>query len=267
MVSSRANKGLATPVALSVLLFSFTILAVTTYSFALSSVNGKAGRLNYAAAKQDMLMLENRINAVTWSPGSSAIQIFAGYGGEFETKPELRRLAVNFTVGSSYEIIFNSTVGYVRYELPSVDFGDVGAFLRGDDRTVVNQSYAGMPQMYIRTSGDYQEIYLGYRPLAVVSLDTSDLNTVNVVRLFLVNLNSSQSLLLQGGFRVRVRCLNVTSEIRSYNFTGSYSLAGVKVSVEGDEDTVYLPLSSSGDFTLVRMEILICNVRLEEVSV
>ena len=266
MDTSKADKGLATPVALSILLFSFTILTLATYSFALSSVNNKAGRLNYAAAKQDMLALENRISSVTWGPGSSAIQTFQGYGGKFETKPGLRRLLIDFTCGASHSLIFNATIGYVRYGMPATDLGDVGASLRGDERTVVNQSYAGMPQMYIRTNGDNQEIYLGYRPLAVVSLDTSEASTVNVARIFLVNLNSSQNLLFEGGFRVRVRCVDVATETINYNFAGSIPFAVIKVAVEGEEDSVYLPLSSSGGSTLVRVEILQCNVKLEEVE-
>jgi len=262
----RASKGLATPVSLSVLLFSFTILTVATYYFAMSSVNSKMGRLNYAAAKEDMLILENSISSVAWSPGSSMIKYFKGYGGEFETKPDMRRLAINITFGSSYDVVFNSSIGYIRYEMPSSDLGEVDQFLRGDERTVINQSFLEPAKMYIRNSGDDQEIYLGYRPLAVSFLDTSENNTVNVVRIFLINLNSSESLLFTGSFRLRIRCVNVTTETQSYNFTGEVPFAVVKVTVEGDEGTVYLPLSSSGGFTLVRTEVLVCNVRLEEVT-
>jgi len=257
---------MVTPVTLTFLLFSFTILTVATYYFALASVNSKAGRLNYAASKQDMLMFESSISSVIWSPGSSVIQNFQGYGGEFETKPELRRLVVNLTMGSTSEVVFNSTVGYVRYELPSSDRDDVGRYLRGDDAPVINRSFSSMAQMYMRINGDSQEIYLGYRPLAVSFLDASEANTVNVVRIHIVNLNVSESLLFTGSFRLRIRCVNVTTETRNYNLTGDVSRAEIKVTVEEEEGTVLLPLTSNGGFTVVRVEILVCNIRLEEVN-
>ncbi|RJS75618.1 hypothetical protein CW712_04165 [Candidatus Bathyarchaeota archaeon] len=60
--------------------------------------------------------------------------------------------------------------------------------------------------------------------------------------------------------------MNVTSETWNYNLTGQVDFAKVKATVEGDEGTVYLPLSSNGSYTLVRLEVLVCNVRLEEVT-
>jgi len=262
----RSKKAFATPVSLTFLLFSFTILTVATYYFAVSSVNNRVGRLNYAATKQDMLMLENHINSIAWSPGSSVIQTFQGYGKEFETKPSLRHLVINVTLGSTSDVVFNSTIGYVRYEAPAADRGEVGEYLKGDDEQVINRSFSSMAQMYIRINGDDHEIYLGYRPLAVSFLDTSETDTVNVVRIFILNLNSSESLLFTGSFRLRIRCVNVTSETWNYNLTGQVDFAKVKATVEGDEGTVYLPLSSNGSYTLVRLEVLVCNVRLEEVT-
>ena len=267
MKGSLSNKGLATPVSLSFLIFSFTILTVATYYVAMSSVSTRSTRLSYAAAKQDMLTLENTIRSVSWSSGSSMIKEFQGHGGEFETKPDDRRLILNVSVGSTSEIVFNSTIGYVRYELPAADRNEVGWYLQGDANLIVNQSFLDTAQMYIRVGNNCQEIYLGYRPLAISFLDSSQDGQVNVIRIFIINLNSSESLLFTGGFRLRIRCVNVTSQTRSYNITDSVSYAAVTATVDGDTGTVYLPLSSGGNFTLVRLEILVCNVRLEEVNV
>lgn len=41
--------GLATPVSLSFLIFSFTILTVATYYFSMASVSSRVSRLSYAA--------------------------------------------------------------------------------------------------------------------------------------------------------------------------------------------------------------------------
>jgi len=261
------NKGLATPVSLSFLIFSFTILTVATYYVAMSSVSSRSSRLSYAAAKQDMLALENAIRSVSWSSGSSVVKEFQGYGGEFETKPNDRRLIINVSIGSTSEIVFNSTIGYVRYELPAADRGEVGWYLQGDDEPVVNRSFLDAAQMYIRVDDGSQEIYLGYRPLAISFLDSSQNGQVNVIRIFIINLNSSESLLFTGGFRLRIRCLNITSQTRSYNITGSVSSATVRATAEGNEGTVLLSLSGEGSFTLVRLEILVCNIKIEEVNV
>ena len=266
MKGSLSNKGLATPVSLSFLIFSFTILTMATYYVAISSVSTRSSRLSYAAAKQDMLALEDTIRSVSWSSGSSLIKEFQGHGGEFETKPDDRRLIINVSIGSTSEIIFNSTIGYVRYELPAADRNEVGWYLQGDTDAIVNRSFLDTAQMYIRVGDDCQEIYLGYRPLAISFLDSSQESQVNVIRIFIINLNSSESLLFTGGFRLRTRCLNITSYVRSYNITGSVSYATVKATVDGDTSTVRLPLSSGDTFTLVRLEVLICNVKVEEVN-
>ena len=262
----EANKGLATPITLTFLLFSFTLLTVATYYFAMSSVNARAGRLNYTAVMQDMLMFEDSISSVAWSPSSSIVQSFKGYGGEFETKPELRDLVVNVTLGLTSEVVFNSSIGYVRYEMPNSDVGQADLYLVGGEEPVINQSFQSLAKMYIRINGDSQEIYLGYRPLAISFLDTSETGVVNVVRIFIVNLNSSENLQFTGSFRLRVRCVNVTTEARDYNLTGEFSYAQVKATIEGKEGTVNLPLSSSVGFTVVRVETLVCNVEIEEVK-
>ncbi len=263
---AKDSKGLVTPITLMFLLFSFTFLTVATYYFAMSSVNSRSGRLNYAAAKEDMLMFENTINSVAWSPGSSVIQVFQGYGGEFATMPEMRHLAVNITLGPSSSVIYNSSVGYVSYRMPASDYGESDLFLRGDEEPVINRSFQSSAQMFIRVNGHNQEIYLGYRPLAISFMDTSEAGAVNVVRIFIVNLNSSESLLFTGSFRVRVNCVNITTQATTYNLTGEFPYAQVKATIEGSEGTVSLPLSSVDGFTVVRVEVLVCNIRLEEVK-
>ena len=262
----RAKKGLATPVSLSFLLFSFTLLTVTTYYFVMSSVDTKANKVSFVAAKNAMLSLESSIKAIVWSPGSSAVQHFKDYHGKFEVEPDARRLIINLTFDSSTYTVFNSSIGLVKYEMPPADVNQVGWFLRGDKRVIINQSFAGTAQMYIENGENSQELRLGYRPLAVSYQESQDGSTVNVVRIYIINLNSSESLWFKGSFRVKARCLNVTVDSRSYNFSGGVSSVIVRASVDGDEGTVTLPLSSSGSFTLVRVEVLVCNIRLEEVE-
>ena len=266
MSLNKANKGLATPVSLLILLSSFILLTMATYYSAIASVNTKAGQLNYAAAKQDMVTLDNSIVSMAWSPGSALVQYFQGHGGRFEVKPGLRRLLINLTLGSSSDIIFNSTIGRIEYEMPSADVSDSGLFLSGDERAIINKSYTRMSQMYIANDEDSQVIHLGYRPLATSFVDISENNTTNIVTICIINLNSSKNLTFQGNFRIKVHCVNVTSETRNYNLPYEVSTVIVEASIDDDEGRVYLPISSNVDSTLVKTEILICNIRLEEVN-
>jgi len=120
--------------------------------------------------------------------------------------------------------------------------------------------------MYIRVYGGSHEIYLGYRPLAVSFLDPSQAGEVNIIRIFIINLNSSESLLFTGEFRLRIGCLNVTTQTRTYAISESVSRAAVRATVDGDEGIIHLPLTPGDNVTSVRLEILICNVRMEEVN-
>jgi len=267
MCPVNGNRGLVTPITLTFLLFSFSILTVATYYFAVSSVKTRVSRLNWVAAKQDMLLFEDSINSVAWLPSSSIMQSFKGYGGEFETKPELRNLVVNVTLGTTEQVVFNSSIGYVRYEMPPSDLGEADVHLVGGEEPIINRSFQSSAQMYVRINGDNQEIYLGYRPLAISFLDASETGITNVVRIFIVNLNSSENLQYTGSFQVRVRCVNVTTKFWNFNLTDKISLAYVKAAVEGEEGTVSLSLSSSYGFTVVRLEVLVCNIKIEEVKI
>jgi len=266
MRADEAKKGLATPVSLLVLLSSFMILTTATYYAAMTSINTKTGRLNYAAAKQDMLTLDDQIISLTWSPGSAVVQSFQGHGEKFEVKPELRHLQINLTLGSTHDIVFNSSIGRVEYEMPSTDISEFELFLRGDGRSIINKSYTTMSQMFITNDENSKEIHLGYRPLAVSFIDRSETNLTNIIRIYVLNLNSSEDLTFQGSFRIRIHCVNVTIETRNYNLPNEVSTALAETSIDNDVDKVYLPISSNGESTIVKVEILICNIKLEEVN-
>jgi len=267
MRGKNLDKGLATPVSLSFLIFSFTILTVATYYVSFSSVSVKSSRIRYVAAKQDVLSLESAIHSISWSPGSSIVKEFRGYGGKFETHPDDRILTINFSMGSLSEIVFNSSIGYLGYEAPPTDINEVGLYLRGDAEPVVNQSFLGTTQMYIRVYNGSQEIYLGYRPLIASFTSSLQNNQINIIRIFIINLNSSENLLFTGGFRLRIRCLNITSCVKTYNLTESVSSASIKVTIDGETRCVTLPLSSEETFTLARLEVFVCNVKVEEVNI
>jgi len=238
---------------------------LATYNVAVSAVNIRSCRLNYAAAKHEMLILEGAIRSVSWSPKSSIIVKFHGYGGEFKVNPDGRRLIINVSDGSASAIIFNSTIGYVEYELPAADRGEVGWYLRGGPEPIVNRSFREAAQMYIRVNGDEQEIYLGYRPLVYSYTEDSEEGIVNVIRILVINLNSSESILSSGSFQVRIRCLNITGWTRRFSISDSLSSVNVEAIVDGNAGSVILPLRSDGDLTLIRLDLLICNLRIEKV--
>lgn len=263
-----SKKGIAIPVTFLMLFVSLTFLISVTYCFAVIRVNSEGELLKVSAAKRGMLSVENSIEAVSWSPGSSETCSFEDYGGKFKAEPEAKRLIINVTDGSFSETIFNSSVGKLVYELTPSRSQIGNFFLKGDSRVIINQSSFSMSQLYVSPGSEFQEITLCYRPFASSAVTgSSGGKPVNNLRIFIINLNSSQSLTLTGEFRLKVTCVNVTSTLRSYNFSYQIESLMVKVNFDGVNGTVSLPVSSNADGAIVKVEIVTCNVKLQNVGV
>jgi len=263
-----SKRGMAIPVTFLILLVSLSFIISLTYSLAVSRINSKSLLLKVSAAKQGMLYLEDSISSVAWSPGSSQVYSFDDYGGKLRVEPEAKSLLINLTDNSFYDIVFNSSVGRAVYELPSSESQEDNLFLEGDKRVVINQSRFTTTQLYISQGAEYPEITLCYRPLASsAEVGSSGGKPINNVRIYVINLNSSQSLTLQGNFYLEIACLNVTSSSRSYNFSYPINSLLVKVSFDGVTGEVSLPISSNIEGAFVNVEVVTCNIRLQRVGV
>jgi hypothetical protein len=259
---------MAIPVTFLILFVSLSFVISLTYYFAVSRVNSRSQLLKVSAAKQNMLSLENAIASVAWSPGSSTVHSFDDYGGSFVVEPTAKRLIINVTDNSFYDVIFNSSVGKAVYELPPSESIFSTVFLEGDNRVIVNQSTSTMTQLYESEGTESPEITLSYRPLASsTEIGLSNGKTLNNVRIYIINLNSSQSLTFQGSFYLRIYSVNVTSTLRSYNFSYPITSLAVKVTLDGVDGEVLLPISSNAEGALVNLEIVTCEIRLQKTGV
>jgi len=264
-----SKKGMAIPVTFLILFVSLSLVISITYYFAVSKINSKSQLLNVSAAKQGMLYLEDTIASVAWSPGSSQIYSFDNYGGRLRVEPETKSLLINITDNDSfYDIVFNSSVGDAVYELPPAESLDDNLYMKGDNRVVINQSRSTMSQLYISQGAEYREITLTYRPLASsTETGSNGGKPVNSLRIYVMNLNSSQNTTFDGNFHLEITCLNVSSSSRSYNFTSQINSLLVKVDFHGVSSEVSLPVSSSAQGALVNVEIVTCDIRLRSVGV
>jgi hypothetical protein len=202
--------------------------------------------------------------SVAWSPVSSETCSFEDYGGKFRVEPEEKRLIVNVTDGLFSEILFDSSVGKIVYELTPSKMR-TSEFLRGDSRVIINQSSFPMAQLYVSPGSEFQEVTLCYRPFASSAVTgSSGGKPVNNLRIYIINLNSSQSLALTGEFSIRVTCMDVTSNLRSYDFSYQIESLTVKVNFDGIDGEVSLPISSNANGAITEVETVICDIKVQK---
>lgn len=246
------------------LFVSLTVVISATYYFAVNRINTKSQDLKVSAAKQGMLSLEKTVQSIIWSPGSYETYEFDDFGGKLRVEPTAKRLLMNLTDASFYDVFFNSTIGKAVYELPSSDASNDKVFWKGDNRVVLNQSSSTMAQLHISTGSLSSEITLSYRPLVGSTVQGfSQEKPLNTIRIYVINLNSSQTLNLQGSFRLKADCANVTSAFRSYDFSYPIISLTLKVNLDGTNGTISLPVSSNVNGAFVSLETVICNVKIQ----
>jgi len=259
---------MAIPITFLMLFVSLMLIITATYYLAMTSISAQGQTLNFSAAKQSMIGLENSIETVLWSPGASQVYYVNDFGGNFEIMPTAKVLLLNLTDNNFSDVIFNSSVGEVIYKLSYTEPGSSGLFLTGDARVIVNSSSATMSQLQLSTSETGQEIGLTYRPLAS-SMVTGSSNgkPVNTVRIYAINMNPSQGLSLPGGFHLKAVCESVTPITRSYNLSYIISSVQVRTVLDGVNGTVSLPISSNASGVIINAELMVCNIQLERVEV
>ncbi len=262
------RRGLAAPVSLLLILFSLTLLSTVAYTYSITQIGSRKEDLKLLAAEEKMLDLEEAISAVVWSPWGSRTLSFSDYGGQLRVEPDANNLRINVTMGSSTDAVFDSDIGRFVYELPSTRIGHYGMWLRGDQRSIVNQSTAYQAQMHVDIGDEHQELTVGYRPLVSSSVgDLVEGRRVNNIRIYVVNLNGSQSLESGGEFHVKVQCDNVIISVHSYDLDPSITTVDVTAELSGSERTVEVPLTVGPSGSKLRVEVVVGCVRIEGVRV
>ena len=164
--------------------------------------------------------------------------------------------------------MFNITIGSVTYTLPSSSAQDEDFYPKGDSRVIVNQSGSTMTQLHLFRNMGSQQIVISYRPLASSSLMASDNGKpANNLRIYIINLNSSQPFTIQGNFHARIACLNVTCTTESYDFQDQIAFLTVKATLDNVIGAVELPISSNEEGATVNLEIVTCNIQLQRTGV
>lgn len=265
----HSKKALAIPITYLILFVSLMAVISVTYSFAVVKISARGALLKASVAKQNMQALDNAVRSTVWSFGASEVIYLDDCGGVFRTEPVAKTLVLNLTDEQSFcDAVFNSSVGKAFYELePSESYYD-GFFVRGDDRAVLNQSAFTMTQLYFAAGDEAKELILCYRPsTTAASVGTSNGKPLNLVRVYIINLNSSQNLILRENFYLKVTSVNVTTALKQYEFNVSVSSLALKASLDGTLTAVWLPISSDPEGAVVNLEIVVCNVRIQQVEV
>ncbi len=263
-----SQKGIALPVTFLMLFVSLIVLITATYYFSITRISAKTLALKTAGVQQEMLSLEKVVKFVSWSPGAYEIYEFGDFGGKFKVMPTERSLILNITDGSAFSnVFFNSSVGRVLYEMaPSEEaFDDV--FLKGDSRVVVSQSSSTMTQLYISQGIQFYELTLSYRPsAATVETGVIGGKPENSIRVYLISLNASENIVRFGIFRLKISCLNVASTLQTYNFTSPLASLSIIANLDGVVDEVSLPISSNDQGAIVKLETIVCSIKMEYVG-
>ena len=265
----QSKRALAIPVTYLILFASLIVIISVTYSFAVVKISARGALLKASIAKQNMQVLDDAVRSVAWSFGASKVVYMDDCGGVFQTQPIAKNLVLNFTDEQTfYAILFNSSVGEAFFELEPSEFNYDGLFIRGDGRAIINQSSFTMTQLYVATGDDAKELTLCYRPSATAAtVGTSNEKPLNLIRIYVLNLNSSQTLMLREKFYLKVTSLNVTTVTRQYEFNQSVSSLALKAVFDGTSSTVWLPISSNADGAVVNLELVVCSIRFQRAEV
>lgn len=265
----KSKRALTIPVTYLILFVSLLATISVTYSYAIIKISARGAFLKASIAKQNLLVLDSAVHAVAWSFGASQVVYMDDCGGTFNTEATAKNLVINFTDEQSFSyIVFNSSVGKAFYELESSESSNDGLFVKGDYRTITNQSAFTMTQLYFDTDNDAKKLTLSYRPSATaLVIGTSNGKPLNLIRIYIINLNFSQSLILKEKFYLKVTSLNVTIFTQQYNLNVSLSSLALETAFDGTQSTVWLPVSSNAEGLVVNLEIVVCNVKIQKAGV
>ncbi|MBS7632301.1 hypothetical protein KEJ15_01590 [Candidatus Bathyarchaeota archaeon] len=262
----RFNRALAIPVTYLMLFVALITIISATYSFAIIKINAKANTLKASLAKQSMQQLDDALHDVAWSTGASKTVYFDEYSGSFQTFPSAENLQITIAFTSEpSELALNGSIGKVAYRLQASEYSDVGLFIKGNSKAIVNQSLSMATQLYVEENGGNQQVTLCYRPYALSApIGSENGKPLNLVRIYLINLSLSQSLLLEGEFNLKTTSTNVEITTKQYELNQTVTSVALTGKMGSCSDTVWLPISSNLDGAFVELEILVCNICIEK---
>jgi hypothetical protein len=261
---SRSKLALALPVTFLILFVSTLGIVAFTYCFSVEKISAQSQTLKVSTAKQTFLDLDDAILTTLWQPGSSSTYELKDSGGITNIQPNsnVLTLSINDTL-TVQETIFNSTIGQAVYELPYSGSSQTGLYLKGDSLTITSKSGASISQLCIKNGAEHPEIQLQYRPIVTyAAAGLEDGRTVNNIRIYIVNLNSSQSITLQGNLPLRISCTDAQLSSQTYTVSSATEDLVITSVLNGDIDRVIIPISTTSEGALINVETVECNIAI-----
>ncbi|MGD0645966.1 MAG: hypothetical protein ABSA75_13755 [Candidatus Bathyarchaeia archaeon] len=260
----RSKCALALPVTFLILLVSTLGIITVTYYFAVENINTQSEALKVSTAQQDFVSLDNVILSTLGQPGSSSTIKLSDSGGSTNIKPTSNILTINVNDNSEIdETIFNSSVGQVTYELPCSGSIDTGLYLEGDSQTITNQSGSSPSQLYVTDGPQGPEIQLQYRPTvtyATAALENGQ--AITNVRIYIVNLNSSDPIALQGQLPLQISCTSTQLTTETYQVSNQPENLAITSQLNGANGSVSIPISTPKG-SIIYIETVISNVSIQ----
>jgi len=261
----HSRKALAIPISFLILFVSMLGIVIVTYYFAVEKIDTRAATLKIATAKQDMLSFSETLLAVIGQSGSARTFEFSDSGGEVNVQPSVNSLIINITDNRDIAAtVFNETTGQVAYKLPYSESPDTGLFLKGDSRTITNQSGSAITQLFIRSGAEHPEIVLHYRPVvSYTTAGTEDNKAVNNLRIYIANLNASEEIALFGKVPLRISCVSAQITTTTYDLAYEPETLLITSILDGVSRQVSIPVASTASGAIINVEMVLCNVEIQ----
>jgi len=265
----KSKKALALPMTYLILFVSTLLLISVTYVFAVQQVNSQKQSFDVVTAKQDMTSLDNDVLSVVSQPGSAATLDFRDSAGQLNIQPSSNNLTISITDNNGITAtIFNAATGQVVYDLPSSTSPDLGFYLEGDSSTITNQSGSSLSQLYISSGFQGPQIQLGYRPLVAYSTaGMENGQAATDIRIYIVNLNSSDPFALQGELPLKISCVSTQLTTETYHVSDASGSLAITSQLNGFTGSLSIPISSTSSGSIINVEIVTSNVSIDRGAV
>jgi hypothetical protein len=212
-----------------------------------------------------MIDLNQAVTSTLYQPGSSATYEVSDSGGRLYLQPTNNTLTLSLNAANEIDaVIYNASVGRVIYELPYTGAADTGLYLKGDQRTIANQSGSTLAQIAIANGEQHVELQLRYRPSITYIMAGEDNGyAVNNIRIYIVNLNSSDTFALFGVLPLQARCLNTQLSTQTYQVTQAVTALNVTSTLDGQTGNVIVPITTTSSGAVINIETVVCNIAIE----
>jgi len=261
----RNKYAMALPVTFLILLVSTLSIVSFTYYFSVEKVNSQGQTLKVSTAKESLISLSDEIISTLGQPGSSTTFDLIDSGGLLKIQPANNILTLSINGNSEIqETIFSTSIGKITYQLPYSSTSQRGLYLQGDSRTITNQSGSSTSQLCIVNGAEHPEIQLQYRPTVTYSdAGLQDGKTINSIRIYIVNLNSSMEISLQGELPLKISCTDTQIESKNYVVSNAFGNMVITSMLNGEQGSVSVPISSTTQGAIIHIETVISNVSIQ----